>query len=132
MPSLKLLKRSDASVKYLWFSNSRLCFFVLVKQFLSVHNPIFRSWRKAMRKVLALLVIVSVTLISACQSVSPDEEKAQFCADLTAYHAAVANLSALSADSTVDQFEAAAHAVAEARDDVSHSAYIVADAKTEA
>jgi len=85
-----------------------------------------------MRNLFMLLVVVSVTFLAACHPVSAEQATADFCADLQAYKDSVDNLSTLTADSTVDDAEAALEEVSKARSNLNDSASILADVKVDA
>jgi branched-chain amino acid transport system substrate-binding protein len=83
--------------------------------------------------ILAIAVIAATLAITACgdDDDDPDTADAQaaFCQDLDALETAVADLSGLSGESTVDDISAARDDVTDAMDDVRSSAEDVADAK---
>jgi hypothetical protein len=85
-----------------------------------------------MRNLFMLLVVVSVTFLAACRPVSAEQATTDFCADLQAYKDSVDNLGTLTADSTVDEAEAAMKEVSKARSNLNDSASILADVKVDA
>jgi len=83
-------------------------------------------------KKVAVLFGIMILLLAACQPVSVAEAQVQLCADLVKFDAAMGAVSALTAESTTDQAEAALALVDDAWEDVANSAYQSADAEYEA
>ena len=79
-------------------------------------------------KKLALFLGTLILLLAACQPVSIEAAKAQLCADLGEFHAAMGAVEALTAESTVADAEAALELVADTWRDVVNSADVVRDA----
>lgn len=77
------------------------------------------------------MAALTIFVLTACQPVSVEEAKAQYCADLAAFQTAMAGVQALTPDSTVDEAEAALGAADDAWDDLRSSAYTVNDAEVE-
>jgi hypothetical protein len=77
------------------------------------------------------LVAVLILLLAACQPVSVEEAQAQLCTQLDEFQAALNGLSALTAESTMEDAEAALELVADEWDDVANSAYDYSDAAYE-
>jgi len=83
-------------------------------------------------KKLVVLFGIMILLLAACQPVSVQEAQAQYCADLVQFQTAMGVVGALTPEATADQAEAALEAANDAWDDVTNSAYVVADAEYEA
>jgi len=79
-------------------------------------------------KKLLVAVAVSILLLAGCQPVSVEDAKAQLCADLDQFKAALDGVDALTADSTIEDAEEAFEVADDAWDDVVHSARIVNNA----
>jgi hypothetical protein len=77
------------------------------------------------------LMAVLILLLAACQPVSVEEANAQLCAELDEYQAALDGVGALTAESTVEEAEAALELVANEWDDVANAAYNARDAAYE-
>jgi len=80
-------------------------------------------------KKFAVLFGIMILLLAACQPVSVAEAQVQLCADLVKFEAAMGAVSALTAESTTDQAEAALALADDAWEDVQNSAYQAADAE---
>jgi hypothetical protein len=86
-----------------------------------------REWRRA--AAVAALVVIAVAASAACGGEDTAEATDDLCTSLTDFRSAVASLGALTADSTIEQWDDARSAVSSAWDDVQEQAGDVAEAR---
>jgi hypothetical protein len=75
------------------------------------------------------LLAIATLLLAACQPVSIEDAQAQLCADLVEFRAATGAVQALTAESTVEEAEAAIEVASDALSDVANSAILLREAK---
>jgi len=74
------------------------------------------------------VLAISIILLAACQPVSMEDAQAQLCANLTTFRTALDGVEALTADSTVEEAQAAIDQASDAFDDVVNSALLLREA----
>ena len=75
-----------------------------------------------MKRALFVVLILSLSVLTACNAVSLEEAEAQFCEDLSAFRTALSAYAALDENSTLDQAAQATALVADTYDDLAWSA----------
>lgn len=83
-----------------------------------------------MRKTTVLLAALALG-VAACSSTSTEEAAANLCSSLSSLEASMGQVSSLSADSSVDDAQAAYDSVADAWDDVKADAGVVDESAAE-
>jgi hypothetical protein len=89
----------------------------------------FQKGSNVMFRFKSIFVLaISIILLAACQPVPIEEAQTQLCADLTEFKAALGGVEALTADSTIEEAEAAIEIATDAWDDVANSALLMQEA----
>jgi hypothetical protein len=83
-----------------------------------------------MKKTLFVVLILSLSLLAACNAVSLEEAEAQFCEDLSSFQTALSAYRALDENSTLDEVNQATVQGANAYDDLVQSARILRDVQS--
>jgi hypothetical protein len=87
----------------------------------------FRGWRGA--AIVTALAVIAVAVSAGCGGEDTTEATDDLCTSLTDFRTSVASLGALTADSTIEQWDDARNAVSSAWDDVQEQAGDVAEAR---
>ena len=85
-----------------------------------------------MKRLVVILLILSMSVLAACNPVSLEEAEAQFCTDLSDFRTALTAYRGLDENSTLDAVSQAEKMVTEAYADLIRSADLLRDVQTDA